>query len=242
MNNRQSRTVDTVRNVQAFLDSHAAIIGATIAASRRNLDDAETELTGYADAQIVGNTVSRGETNRQRSLRATLRYAHMRPIAEVARQKLRDVPEFSALTMPSANATSTQLVAHAKAMGAAAAPYEAVFKSVGLPDDFLAALDSAADTLTASVTQRSDQSRRRLGATAGLAAEEKRAVSTIRLIDAIVRPKLGSDDALLREWKAAKRVPRKTGGDTTTSTPTPTPTPGTGTTSTQPATQPAAAT
>lgn len=236
MKNRQSRVLDTVHRVQRFLDDHADVIGPSIASARQSIDSVDGNLSGYAQLQSFGTTGSRGETNRQRALRAALRYDHIRPIAEVARQKLREVPEFSSLGMPRPNATSTQLVTFADAMAAAAAPHEQVFKEVGLPDDFIASLKAAAGVLAASVAQRSDHTDRRVGATAGLAAEEKRAASMIRLLDAIVRPKLGANDALLREWKSAKRVPLKsvpapedapsvpTPGSTPGPTPAPTPT------------------
>lgn len=250
MRNRQSRILDTLRHVQGYLDDHAATIGPSIAPSRRSLDGVEGELNGLAEAQASGTRNTWGETNKQRALRAALRMTHMRPIAEVARQKLSDVPEFSALTMPPLGATSTQLVTHATAMRDAAAVHEQVFRDMGLPDDFLAAFKAAADALTASVDRRNDEAGRRAGATAGLSALEKRAASVIRLLDAIVRPKLGSDAALIREWEAAKRIPRKRGGandaaQTPTSPATPpamTPPATTPLATTPPATQPAAST
>ncbi|MDB4874449.1 MAG: hypothetical protein JWM41_895 [Gemmatimonadetes bacterium] len=211
MRNRQSHVVDTLRQVQVFLDTNAGIVGPTIASSRRSLDDVVTRLTAFAADQETSTRGSRGETARQRVLRAALRTNHMRPIAEVAKQKLRDVPEFRALTMPAANATSTQLVAAAAAMADAALAHEAVFTDVGMPDAFVASLRAAASAVSQSIDGRKQHAGKRSGATAGLAAEEKRGRSMIRLIDAIVVPRLGSNDALLAEWRSAKRVPRKTG-------------------------------
>jgi hypothetical protein len=74
----------------------------------------------------------------------------MRPIAEVAKQKLCDVPEFHALTMPPANAMSAQLMAGASAMADAAQSHEQVFTDVGLPDDFVMDLRSTADDVANS--------------------------------------------------------------------------------------------
>ena len=237
MRNRTGRVGGTVRGVQGFLGKYATLIGPSVAPSRRSLDDVEAVLTTHAEVQAASFDASRGETSRQRALRATLRNNHMKPIAEVARLKLRDVPEFSSLTMPAPKITAAALVSKATSMHDAAAGHEAVFKDVGLPDDFLAALKAASDALTASITQRNDLIARRVGATAGLAAEEKRAMSIIRVIDAIVRPTLGSDDALLHEWDAAKHVPRKPGVTSGTGTGTPgSATSGTGTTPTAPAT------
>jgi len=145
-----------------------------------------------------------------------LRENHMRPIAEVAKQKLRDVPEFHALTMPPGNATSAQLVARATAMADAAQSYERVFTDVGLPDDFITNLRSTAGDVSKSIDDRKQHTGKRKGATAGLEAEEKRGRSMLRLLDAIVRPRLGTNDALLAEWKSARRVSHKSGPATGT--------------------------
>lgn len=216
MRHRQSHMLETLRQVQVFLDTHASLVGPGIAASRHTLDDVVSQLATYATAQEGGKINSRGESAKQRVLRRALRKSHMRPIAEVAKQKLRDVPEFHAFVMPASNATSTQLVAHALAMADAATVHEHVFREVGLPEDFISQLRAAADEVTRSINDRKQHASKRTGATAGLAAEERRGRSMLKLIDALVVPRLGSDDALLREWQSAKRVPRKPGPVATT--------------------------
>jgi hypothetical protein len=104
-------------------------------------------------------------------------------------------------------------------MADAAKVHEDVFKEVGLPDDFVEAMLSAAHGIAESIDERNQHAGRRNGATAGLKAEEARGRSMIRLIDAIVTPKLGSNDALLAQWKAARRVARKPGPVATTTLP-----------------------
>jgi hypothetical protein len=211
MKHRQSHVLETLRQVQVFLDANATAIGPAFASSRRNLDDVVTQLTTYANAQEVGTISSRGETAKQRALRDALREDHMEPIAEVARQKLRDVPEFRALVMPPSNATSTQLIARATAMAEAAQAHEQVFKEIGLPDDFIASLRTLAAEVAQSIDDRKQHASKRSGATAGLDAEEKRGRGVLRLINALVVPRLRKSEALLAEWRSAKRVPRKPG-------------------------------
>lgn len=135
---------------------------------------------------------------------------------KVARQKLRDVPEFHAFVMPPSNSTSAQLVAHATAMAEAARVHEQVFTEVGLPDDFLSSMLAVTAEVSKSIDDRKQHAGRRNGATAGLAAEERRGRSMLKLIDALIVPRLRNNDALLGEWRAAKRVPRKPGPVTTT--------------------------
>ena len=168
MNHQQSHVLETLRQVQVFLDNNAAAVGPNVASSRKSLDDVVTQLSAHATAQESGNIASRGETARQRVLRSSLRRDHMRPIAEVAKQKLRDVPEFHALTMPSTNATSAQLVARASAMADAGQLHEQVFKDVGLPNDFVADLRSMAGEVAKSIDDRKQHIGKRSGATADI--------------------------------------------------------------------------
>jgi hypothetical protein len=211
MKHDQSSLLQTLRDVQQFLDDNAGIVGPAIASSRKNLDDVVTALAAHADDQQGGSVNGRGETAKQKALRLALRNTSMKPIAEVAKLKLRDVPEFHALRMPPANATSSQLVAMANAMAEAAKVHEAVFTSVGLPDDFIAQMLTAAQAITASASARGQHVNRRIGGTAGLAAEETRGRATLRLIDAIVRPRIGTNDSLLAKWVSVKKVPKKPG-------------------------------
>jgi len=66
MRTRQSLVLDTARHVQAFLDDNAALIGPSIASSRRNLDDVVTQLTTLAVTQTTSKIASEGATARPR--------------------------------------------------------------------------------------------------------------------------------------------------------------------------------
>ena len=206
MQSRQGQLIDTARHVQAFLDENAAIIGPTIAASRSNLDDAVAQLNAMAVTQSGSKIQSKGATARQKSLRRTLRTIFMKPVADVAKLKLGDVPEMSALVMPPKQLGSTQLVAAAHGMADAAQIHQPVFTEVGLPDDFITALRGAADAVTASLDTRQVQVGLRTGATVGIQQQEKRVRSLFKLINALVVPKLGNDVVLLAKWKATKAI------------------------------------
>jgi hypothetical protein len=58
---------------------------------------------------------------------------------------------------------------------------------------------------------RSKHQGRRAGATAGLAAEEKRGRAIVRVLNALILANIGNDAQLLAEWTAAKIVRRKPG-------------------------------
>ena len=93
-------------------------------------------------------------------------------------------------------------------MSDAAEKYTALFVQEGLPTDFVTSLRTAAARLDQSIDARGQGRRQRAGATAGLAAETKRARALIRLLDSLVRPKLGTNDELLREWAFATHIQR----------------------------------
>ena len=209
MQRRESRVLDTARNVQAFLAENADVVGPSIASCRRNLDDAVGQLTAMAVSQSAGQFLSKGATARRKSLVKTLKKHHMRPITLVAKQRLSEVPEFEALAMPTRNLGASALVAAAMAMATAAQPHEAVFTDVGLPDDFVAQLNAAASAVTASQAVRQASKAGAVSATAGIEEQEKRLRGLFPLIDAIVGPKLGNDAVLLRKWESTKAVGRK---------------------------------
>ena len=221
---RQSVLLETARHVQGFLDENRAVIGPNIASSRRNLDDAVARLTAMAITQTGGQIAAKGATARQRSLRTSLRVNFMKPVADVAKLKLPDVPEFHALTMPVKQLGATQLVAAAHAMADAAQVHAAVFIDVGLPDDFVAELRAAADAVTTSLDGRQKHGATASGATAGLKGQELRLRNLFRLINALVVPKLGTNVVLLAKWKATKAISRKTTVPPTPLPPTPAPT------------------
>ena len=81
----------------------------------------------------------------------------MKPIADVAKLQLGDVPEFTSLTMPKKQLGATQLVAAATRWPMPRSRTKPVFTEVGLPDDFITQLHTAADAVTHSVDGRQEQ-------------------------------------------------------------------------------------
>ena len=206
MKARQSVLLETARNVQAFLDANTAVIGPTIATARQNLDDAVTQLAAMAVTQQTSKTSSKGATSLQIKLRVSLRNNFMKPVATVASLFAADVPEIDALRMPKKQLSSAALVAAAQSMADAAEKYADTFVKNGLPQDFVAQLRTAADAVTSAITGRQTQVASTAGATSGLAQQESRLRSLLKLINALVVPKLGTDTVLLNQWKVARAI------------------------------------
>jgi hypothetical protein len=226
MRNKQSAVLESLRRAQQFLDTNGDVLAPVNKSTRKQLDDVVSQLSDLSVEQDSGARGSKGETARQRALRLALRRNYMAPIAELAKLNLRGVPEFAALMLPPASATTQRTVAAAYAMADAATEHAPVFVDNGLPETFAADLRTAAAAVTASITGRGMQQGRRSGATAGLVAEERRGRAILRVLNALVLAHIGTNAQLLAGWNAAKAVRRKPGpaqgsqaGDVTPVTP-----------------------
>ena len=202
----------TLRAIQGFLDLHKDLLAEVNASrARKNLDALVQQLSTQSVDQHSGRTAARGETALQVALRNDLRLYHMKPIAIVAQARLRAVPEMKAFVFPRATTSSPRLVESARGMADAAAKHTAEFIEGGLSEDFIARLVAATDALSQSVDNRAKSDGRSIGATTALAGLEKPARAAIRVLDALVLPFIVNDDRLMGEWRAARRIHRKTG-------------------------------
>jgi hypothetical protein len=206
MKTRQSVLLDTAQKVQVFLDANANVIGPNIGSARRNFDDAVDQLKAMAVTQSGGVIASRGATALQRALRSNLRNGHMNAITQVAKIALPNVPEIQQLAVTTQHLSAQALVAAAQAMADAAEKYTSIFTQNGLPDDFVAQLRSAADAVTQSGMGRSLTVSNTSAATQGMQAQESRVRLLLKLLNALVVPKLGTDATLLAKWKAARAI------------------------------------
>jgi hypothetical protein len=91
-------------------------------------------------------------------------------------------------------------------MADAASKYSDTFIKNGLPDDFVAQLRTAADAVTTAITGRQTHVAATAGATSGLTQQESRVRRLLKLINALVVPKLGTDAVLLSQWQVARAI------------------------------------
>jgi hypothetical protein len=215
LNSLQERIYNTGRRIQAFLVANDAVLGnINKSGMRADLDAIVAALGDSGGQQAAGRVSAIGETAKQRTLRLALRLNHMRPIASVAKAKLRTVPNFQAMTIPSPNIRIVSLLAHAHGMAEAAGRYAQVFVDAGLPDDFLAKLTAAADAVKGSIDTRAAARGQRSSATGTLKGLENRARLVFKALNDFVVPILAADIAhggLLAEWKSARRVDSRGG-------------------------------
>ena len=205
----QELVLEALRRIQRFMDDNDALLGSVNQSSaRKRLDDIVAQIGTHAVAQVAGRRTAEGETAKQQRLRLALRNDHMRPVAVIAGEKLREQPEFKLLRMPTWNVKGPRLTAAARDMANAAAKYTDLFVQGGLPADFATQLSAAADELDQSIDVRGQSRGVRVGATVGLKTGTKTARGVISVLDSQVRPKLGANEELLRQWLFACHIPR----------------------------------
>lgn len=211
MKQQESYVRDTLVNVQRFLDANAAALASVNSSGgRKALDDAIAALDGHAIAQAEHQIGSAGETKKQRSLRLTLRRQFLRPIAKVAAAMLEDVPELAAVRLPPVNLVGAPFVDAANAIANAAAPYAATFVAAGLRPDFLDGLRAMAQEIQSSLGGRTDHAAKRRGSTIALGSGTTSGRRALHLLDAAIHQSV-TDEQLLSEWNAVRRIPKKPG-------------------------------
>jgi hypothetical protein len=108
--------------------------------------------------------------------------------------------------MPRPTVAHESVVTAASAMAEAAEQKSPVFVEHGLAQDFASKLREAAKTLDASLGARDSTRRRRVTATAALKDQLKRGQRAVRLLNAILSPKLASNPDLLAAWDNVRRI------------------------------------
>jgi hypothetical protein len=97
-------------------------------------------------------------------------------------------------------------------MAAAAAIHKDTLIERGLPADFLDQFHNSLTELEASVSDWEKSRTRRIGATKGLAAQEKEARSVLKVLDSLMNRALRGNDVLLGAWAGARAIHRRPGG------------------------------
>jgi hypothetical protein len=225
MKTTQGNMLLSLNAVEAFLEVNAAkLTGVISTGARQKLKDGIANLSTHFTDQTGNALSSQVATKQQEMLRQALLRDHMLPIARIARADLPQTPVIGPLRMPRGTPTIPKLAQAAKGMAQAAAPFSNVFVFNGLPSDFVAQTNAAADALLTARQDRSTNKGQRGAATAGLEQHLTAGRKIVHILDAFVKSALKDDPALLANWNIIKRVQR-TGTSSQASTPTPTSSP-----------------
>jgi hypothetical protein len=221
MNKTQRAALRRFRRVQEFLTTNPAVGSAgELGKQAHALDEVIQKLAQDGEELDANVRLARAETTRQRALRATLRDKHMLPISRIAKL-VYGIPGMDrAFYMPRNRADNDALVAGARGMAQAAAKHPDVFVEHGLAATFLDDLRAATSALADALGDRVENQRRRTVAAQAITQHVKRGVTAIRMLDAIVTPRLAADPELLAGWRTVKR-PIEPGGMTAAAPTTP---------------------
>ena len=209
MQTKQGNMLQSLRNVDVFLDQNATQLAGVVQSDvRQRLTAAITSLQAQVSAQSEGSFGSKGATQKYQALRRALVRDHMMPIARIAAADLPDTPELHPLRMPRSGASVQRLAAAAYGMAETAQKYSEVFTQASLPADFAARLSAAADAVIASIGDRTKSRLVHRGATEGLKNSLAAGRRIVGVLDALVRSRLQDQPSLVAAWESAKRVTR----------------------------------
>jgi len=209
----QRRALRSFRRVHEFLAAHP-VADAPISYGKQSqeLTDVLAKLAQETQEQDSGVRTTQGDTKRQAALRGALWTQHMKPVSRIAREAFGLPGMDRDLKLPPKSSVSETLIAAARAMADAASDQEAVFVEHGLPQTFVQQLSAAATELDDALVARDLSERRRKTATAATRELVKRGRRAVRLLDAIMSPRLAMDQRLLSVWVSVRR-PHEQGGN-----------------------------
>lgn len=204
---KYSQFLAALRQAQNFLDTNTAVLGIINASgARRELDAAATQLEALGETQGSQLRQGRGERTNELRLARSLRRQHIRPIVRIARAKVPQVAQLSAMSLPPLKTNSTALATQAGEIADAVQPNAQVFVDAGLPADFIARMRTAAAQLVQSIGGKGSHRSQRIGATTALDKEVQQARRVVAVLDALVRAQLDEQEPLVSEWRAASRA------------------------------------
>jgi len=216
---KQKQVLDSFVRVREFVDAHPVVGGRLRADPAREMfDDALRRARAHAGTQEGAPGLGRAELLRQQWLVRCLKDDYMRPIVTIARAQIdpgSNVGLRAALRMPASRLSVQHMLQACDAMIETARPFEALLIAHGMPVDFLARFKSACDELAQGMGTRAGLTTAHVMARKGLQVELSRARLAVDRLDAVVRAAFRGEEALLKAWRAAKRVHRLTGGAAT---------------------------
>ncbi len=200
-------TLSSFQRVQEFLTQNTlADAPAGMGAQAAELGDVIARLTSESVGQEAGSRFVRVHAESQRTLREALLKEHMQPVSRVAREVFGATGMDKAFHMPRLVKANQPVLAAAGAMAEAAEKSKEVFLTHGLGPDFIEQLKSAAQALDTARNARAESARRRVTATAAVQDQLKRGRRAVRLLLAILAPRLAKDPELNAAWESAKRA------------------------------------
>jgi hypothetical protein len=211
MRTRTKQGIQVLRRVHDFLaatDVPAALGSVTkhVEALGRLVD----RLSAHAVEQDASARAFSASARAAQQQTRALRREFMRPVVRLGKSFVPNDPSLrKALAMPDAQ-DYEGVIAAALAMAERAEEHKDRFVAAGFGEDFVDRLRKAVAGLRSTLDDRSDHFGRRSAATAGLGEEMARGRDLVRLLDAMVAPRLEDAPDRLAQWRTLARFVRVT--------------------------------
>ncbi|MBK8058405.1 MAG: hypothetical protein IPK33_11195 [Gemmatimonadetes bacterium] len=192
----------------------------TLTAVLAELDDVIERMTAEAERQDSNAHLAKIGTRQVAALAQSLRLDLVRPVLRLVRRVAPDALTTAGSALVSLKLPKGEdrqaLITAANAVYQTAKQYEDKLTAAGLPKDHLAKLLVASDALRDAMDTRAQRVLERGAAATTTAAQGRRSMEIVHLIDALVVPLLRGDAGKLRAWGAAKRLGYRGAGSTGT--------------------------
>ncbi len=200
-------TVGLLRRIIEFLQSKEPEMA--IGELKQNIARLSALTDELSKLAIEGEARKRqsraGTGTLHRSLRAA-KFEYMRPVARMGRILFPDdATARRALAVPKKLFRPEHVISALHAMAKASEPLKDEFTANGFAEDFIERMHGAADAIRTAVDARSREYGRRAAAANGSVRLAQRGRAMVRLIDAMVGPRLKENSELFAEWKSLLR-------------------------------------
>lgn len=209
MQMRTKQGLQTMRRAHAFLAGRA--FTAAIGELKPQVDTLAAiieRLERHATDQEMGTSVTRAATDAKRAMANQLRQEYLRPIAQIARNLFADDAELRKSFLVKPPRDEEGLIQLASAFAERSAQFKDRFVEKGLASDFVERLQKAIEEFREVIVNRGLEQARRTAAGVGMREEVTRGRDLIRLVDAMLAPRLESRPEQLAEWRSIARFAR----------------------------------
>lgn len=210
MDNRQMRTLHAFDHALIFLDQHPVTPMPPLLAGMRNSLEASAErLRKLGGEQSLSKSTVGARVEQKR---LALRRERMMPLVRIAKPLLAFAPGAEgALRVPHARADARTVAAAALRMADALDRHKKLLLAAGCDANILKDIRHEAREL-ALAAKINVQSRERLStATAGVAAEIKKGMKTLQVIEGLVMLHFSKQPRMIELWRNRRRVTARIG-------------------------------
>lgn len=209
MLSRHKQSVFVFRRVRDFLKDNPPEAGfGSIEKVVAHLDTVIERLEAHAADQDARFRGVKASTEVSRAQVAAIRQQFMRPLTHAARVLFPQDAALLASLSPSAARDYAGTLAAAEAMVQIATAQKSAFIGFGLAEDFVERMVRATADLRTRLDARSADIGRRAASTAGLHREYQVGREVVRMLDAMVAPRLAATPTRLAAWRAISRFAR----------------------------------